>query len=121
MKKLILILCIVVLQLLTSLKCEPGLSKIKIGNEFFDQVFKLMTQKIIVEVNKNKNNIPDFNMDLKLAKLIPLKFGAKNLTFDDIQYHENQVQIKHTTGEEISFKLSKLNFLNFIIINHIFR
>jgi hypothetical protein len=121
MRKFILFSIIVILQLFTGHKSEPGLSKFKIGHEFFDKVLKLITQKVIEEVNKNKSNFTEVDMNMKLANLVPLSLVIKNMSLEDFKYIEDQIQIRHTTGDEISFKISKItlilklyNFLYFL-------
>ena len=107
MKFFLCILGLIILNLLSASFCKVGTSRIKIGNEFFDNAFNLITKKIIDEANILRNNVPDINLNLKLANFIPIDLIIKNFTLNEIQYTENQFSVKHKTGEEISFKLSR--------------
>ncbi len=107
MNKFTCVLGLIILNLLSVSFCEAGVSKIKIGNEFFDNSFNLITKKIINELNIFRNNVPEINLNLKLVNFIPFDTNIKNFTYNEIQYTENQFSIKHKAGDEISLKLSK--------------
>ena len=106
MRKFFFFLIIVILQLFTTIKSESGLLKLKIGNEFFYRVSKIIMQKVIEEVNINKKNYTEIDLSAKLAHIVPVSLQIKNISLEDFKFIEDEIEIKHTLGDEISFKIS---------------
>ena len=78
------------------------------GNEFFDRVSKIITQKVIEEVNINKKNSTEIDVSAKMAHIVPVSLQIKNISLEDFKFIEDEIEIKHTLGDEISFKISKI-------------
>lgn len=84
-----------------------GISKVKIGNEFFGNLVRIASQKIIQTVNENKTIIPDLEVNFKLANLIPFEAKMQNSTFNNLTYKVNMISINHKSDDTIALKLSK--------------
>jgi hypothetical protein len=91
-----------------------GSSKFQIGNELYDNLFKVVTQKVLIEANKYKENLPPVNLDLSPAKFLPIKLNLTNLKFEDLVYRDDELEISgNEATKTISIKLSKI--INIIV------
>jgi hypothetical protein len=91
-----------------SLFLANGASKFQIGNDLFNNLVKVVSKKVIIEVNKHKDNLPPLNLDISPVKFIPITMSFTNAKFDEIVYREDEVQISVDETEKIlKIKLSK--------------
>ncbi len=92
-----------------SLLSANGSSKLQIGNDLFNKILTLVSQKAIDEINKYKDNLPDLNLDLSPAKILTLKMSFTNLKFDELKYKNNEFELSaNEAAKLIKIKLSKL-------------
>lgn len=85
---------------------DSGVSKIQVGNEFFDQLVNQATKKIIEEANKYRQSVPEFNFDMTFIWFIPFSLNMKELSYEELQFVEDQFTIGHN-GQIVNIKLSK--------------
>lgn len=101
--------CLLILLSSVYLISSNGSSKFQIGNELYDNLFKVVTQKVIIEANKYKENLPPINLDLSPAKFLPIKLNITNLKFEDLLYRDDEFEISANEATKIiSIKLSKM-------------
>jgi hypothetical protein len=107
MKKLFVIFSLIFINFY-EINAQLAKSNIKVGYEFFDQIVRVATKKVLDEVNKKKTGLPDFDMNFNLAKFIPINASVKNFSYSEIPFVENQFSIEHVTEDLVSIKLSKI-------------
>ena len=109
MKRLSFFTCLVLTIILSSsIQCDSGASKVKIGNEFFNKIVSILTHKIINEANKYKDNLPELKLDTTVLKWFTLNATLMNFSYNELVYEEKQFQISHKDGDIINIKLGKI-------------
>ena len=89
-----------------------GSSKLQIGNDLLNNLIRVVSQKLFVEVNKHKDNLPQLNLNISPTKFLPIKLNITNLKYDDLVYREDELQISvDDVSKKLQIKLSKNLFL----------
>jgi len=111
MRKIFILGILLVLGIgLDSFRAESGISKLRVGNEFFEKVFGIVSQKIIELANNMKSSVPDVNVDTTILKSFSLKANLTKILIEDFVYDSNQLQITHSGVDTVTIKLSKINY-----------
>jgi hypothetical protein len=93
----------------SSLFLASGVSKFQIGNDLFNNLFRVVSQKVIAEVNKHKDNLPSLSLDLSPAKFLPLKFNFSNLKYEELAYRDDEIQLSvNNSSKNLKMNLSKI-------------
>jgi len=100
-----------------SLISANGSSKFQIGNDLSKELIEFLQKKAIIEVNKYKDNIPEFNFTFPVHEHLDIKFTVFNMTFQEIIYREDELEINvDEAAKRINVKLSKVILLIYKII-----
>ncbi len=89
-----------------------GSSKFLIGNDLYDNLSRVVTQKVLTEANKYKDNLPPLNLDFSPAKFLPIQLNLTNLKFKDLVYRDDEFIISADEGKKnIKIILSKISLM----------